>query len=47
MLIFSGTCKELPGVSLLSGELSDDEFDFLCNYLLESAYTTKEVYNVS
>ena len=47
MLGFSGACKEIPGVSLSNSELSDDEFDFLRNYLLESAYTTKEVYNVS
>jgi hypothetical protein len=45
--LFSGVCKQLPGLSLSSGELSDDEFEFLRNYLIESAYTSKEVYNVS
>jgi hypothetical protein len=47
MLVFSGACKDIPGVNLLRGDLSDDEFDFLRNYLMETAYTTKEVYNVS
>jgi hypothetical protein len=34
-------------LSLSSGGLSDDEFKFLQNYLMETAYSTKEVYNVS
>ncbi|CAF3334252.1 unnamed protein product [Rotaria sp. Silwood2] len=43
----SGTCKQLPGLSLASGELSDDEFNFLLNYLMETAYAAKEVYNTT
>ena len=46
-ITFSGVCKQLPGVSLASGDISDEDFYFLRNYLLESAYTSKEVYNVS
>ncbi len=47
IVLFSGTCKQLPGLNLSSGELSDDEFNLLRNYLMESAYTAKEVFNVS
>lgn len=47
VFVISGVCKQLPGVSLASGDISDEGFHFLRNYLLESAYTTKEVYNVS
>ena len=47
LFLFSGTCKQLPGLSLLTSELSDDEFEFLRNYLIENAYNSKEVYNVS
>jgi hypothetical protein len=47
IFLFSGACKQLPGLSLSSGELSDDEFNLLRNYLMQSAYTAKEVFNVS
>ncbi|UJR31882.1 hypothetical protein I4U23_019356 [Adineta vaga] len=47
-LVFpNGACKQLPGVNLSNGELSDDDFKFLQNYLMESAYTDKEVFNTT
>ena len=44
--MFSGACKQLPGLSLHTEELNDEEFQRLENYLIESAYNSKEVYNV-
>jgi hypothetical protein len=46
LFVISGACKQLPGLNLSSGELTDEEFEFLRQYLIESAYTSKEVYNV-
>lgn len=43
---FSGSCKDLPGIVLEAGDLTDQEFKVLENYLLESAYSKNEVYNV-
>lgn len=42
----SGTCKQIPGLKLQNGDLPDEDFEFLRQYLLKSAYTDKEVYNV-
>ncbi|CAF0878057.1 unnamed protein product [Adineta ricciae] len=47
MVYPNGTCKQLSGVSLKSSELSNDDFHFLQNYLMESAYTDKEVFNTT
>ena len=44
--MFSGACKQLPGLSLHTEDLNDEEFQRLENYLIESAYNSKEVYNV-
>ncbi|CAF1322323.1 unnamed protein product [Adineta steineri] len=43
----SGACKQLPGFNLSNGELTDDDFNFLRNYLMENAYTEKEVFNTT
>lgn len=44
---FSGICKQLPGIRLTAGELTEDEFQQLRDYLMETAYGSNEVYNVS
>ncbi|CAF4069048.1 unnamed protein product, partial [Rotaria magnacalcarata] len=47
MVYPNGVCKQLPGFSLTSGDLTDDEFKYLLDYLKETAYTEKEVYNTA
>ena len=44
---FSGVCKQLPAVRLTAGDLTDEEFRQLRDYLMETAYASNEVYNVS
>ena len=43
----SGVCKQLPGISLQTGELNEEEFQCLRDYLIKKAYAKDEVYNVS